>query len=199
MAVDSGRRAVEMVMEDLKPRDVLTGASFANAVVALMALGGVDQRRDPSRRDGAACRAGAVTGPFRRSVVPRTGAGGSAAIGRFLMEDFFEAGGLRGLLSRIPELLDLSARTVAGGTLGDAIAGARVWSDEVIRPRDKPLQAEGGLLVLRGNLAQDGAVLKAAAASRTCSTTPAQRWCSKAGPISRPAWTATTCRSRRTA
>jgi dihydroxy-acid dehydratase len=165
MAVDSGRRAVEMVMEDLKPRDVLTGASFANAVVALMALGGstnaVIHLVAMARRAGLELSldhfdAASSHVPVLADLRPS---------GRFLMEDFFEAGGLRGLLSRIPELLDLSARTVAGGTLGDAIAGARVWSDEVIRPRDKPLQAEGGLLVLRGNLAQDGAVLKAAAAS----------------------------------
>jgi dihydroxy-acid dehydratase len=85
--------------------------------------------------------------------------------GRFLMEDFFEAGGLRGLLARIEDLLELSARTVSGKTLGEDIKGARVWNDEVILPRDKPLKAAGGLAIIRGNLAPDGAVLKTAAAT----------------------------------
>ena len=165
MAVESGRRAVALVAQDLTPRDVLTRASFANAIVALMALGGstnaVIHLTAMARRAGLplsladfdrASRQVPVLADLRPS-------------GRFLMEDFFEAGGLRGLLSRIPDLLDLSARTIGGHSLGEAIAGAEVWDDEVIRRRDTPLQASGGLVVLRGNLAEDGAVLKVSAAS----------------------------------
>ena len=165
MAVESGRRAVAMVAEDLKPRDVLTQPSFANAIVALMALGGstnaVIHLLAMARRAGLALSLedfDAASGhvPVLADLRPS---------GRFLMEDFFEAGGLRALLSRIPDLLDLSARTVEGRTLGEAIAGAQAWNEEVIRPRENPLQAAGGLVVLRGNLAEDGAVLKVSAAS----------------------------------
>jgi dihydroxy-acid dehydratase len=84
--------------------------------------------------------------------------------GKYLMEDFFYAGGLRALMSRIRDLLVLDARTVAGGTLRDAIGDAEVFNDDVILPRERPLVESGSLAVLRGNLAPDGAVIKPAAA-----------------------------------
>ncbi|MGG5822899.1 L-arabinonate dehydratase [Falsiroseomonas sp. HW251] len=165
MAVESGRRAVAMVAEDLKPTDILSSASFANAIVTLMALGG--STNAVIHLVAMARRAG-----LPLSLEDFDAASGRVPVladmrpsGRFLMEDFFEAGGLRGLLSRIDDLLDLSARTVEGRSLGQAIAGARVWNDEVIRPRENPLQASGGLVVVRGNLCPDGAVLKVSAAS----------------------------------
>ena len=80
------------------------------------------------------------------------------------MEDFFYAGGLRALLARIGDLLALDAATVNGRTLGENVAGAAVWNDDVIRPRDRPLVAADSLAVLRGNLAPDGAVIKPTAA-----------------------------------
>ena len=79
------------------------------------------------------------------------------------MEDFYYAGGLPALLASIRDLLDLSAKTVSGGTLGENIAGAKVFNAEVILPREKPLLPSGGLAILRGNLAPDGAVVKPAA------------------------------------
>jgi len=84
--------------------------------------------------------------------------------GKYLMEDFYYAGGLRGLMARLADLLDLSQRTVTGITLGEAIAGAKVFNDDVIMPRNNPLRADAGLAVLRGNLAPDGAVIKTSAA-----------------------------------
>jgi len=84
--------------------------------------------------------------------------------GKYLMEDFHYAGGLRALMARLGPLLDLECRTVAGMTLGEGIAGARVLNDEVILPLDRALKAEGGVAVLRGNLAPDGAVIKHSAA-----------------------------------
>src|SRR5437868_15056678 len=84
--------------------------------------------------------------------------------GKFLMEDFFYAGGLRALLVEISDLLSLHERTVNGRTLGDNIAGAEVFNSEVILPREKALVKSGSLAVLRGNLAPDGAVIKPAAA-----------------------------------
>jgi len=84
--------------------------------------------------------------------------------GKYLMEDFFYAGGLRALLAEIADLLVLDARTVNGHTLGENIAGAEVFNHDVILPRDKALVASGSLAVLRGNLAPNGAVIKPAAA-----------------------------------
>jgi dihydroxy-acid dehydratase len=83
--------------------------------------------------------------------------------GRYLMEDFYYAGGLRALLARLADLLDTGAPTVNGRTLGENIAGAAVFDDDVIRPRARPLVGSDGLAVLRGNLAPDGAVIKPAA------------------------------------
>ncbi len=82
----------------------------------------------------------------------------------YLMEDFFYAGGSRAFLARLAPHLDLSARTVAGRSLGEGIAGAEVYDDQVIRPLNNPLQPEGGLAVLRGSLAPRGAVIKHSAA-----------------------------------
>src|SRR5262249_44814332 len=85
--------------------------------------------------------------------------------GRFLMEDFCYAGGLPALMTRISDLLHLDPLTLNGRALGDNIASAEIFNDDVIRTRDNPLTPEGGLVVLRGNLATSGAVLKPSAAS----------------------------------
>ena len=84
--------------------------------------------------------------------------------GVHLMEDFFYAGGSRAFLSRLAPLLDLDALTVTGRRLGEDLAGAEVYNDDVIRPLDDPIQGESGLAVLRGNLAPTGAVIKHSAA-----------------------------------
>jgi len=83
--------------------------------------------------------------------------------GKYLMEDFYYAGGLRAFLSRIADLVDASARTVTGKTLAAGIDGAKVHNEEVILPRNRPLAAEGGVAVLYGNLAPNGAVIKQSA------------------------------------
>jgi dihydroxy-acid dehydratase len=83
--------------------------------------------------------------------------------GTYLMEDFFYAGGLRGLLARLGDLLDPSALTVTGRTLGENLAGAAVYNDDVIRPRANPLVEHSGLAILTGNLAPRGAVIKPSA------------------------------------
>ncbi|MDX2103299.1 MAG: dihydroxy-acid dehydratase, partial [Alphaproteobacteria bacterium] len=84
--------------------------------------------------------------------------------GSYLMEDFFYAGGLRALMAEIQDLLALDCRTVAGVSLGETLAGAAIWNDDVIRRRDNPLKPDGGLAILTGNLAPNGAVIKHAAA-----------------------------------
>ena len=166
MAVAAGRRIVEMVWEDLRPRDILTTAAFENAVTAAMALGGSTNAiihliamagragacLDLDRFDALSRRT-----PFLANIRPS---------GRFLMEDFFYAGGLPGVLRRLRDLLHTECVTVSGRTLGEHIDGAIVSNDEVIAPRERPLGPEGGVAVLRGNLAPDGAVIKHTAAER---------------------------------
>jgi dihydroxy-acid dehydratase len=85
--------------------------------------------------------------------------------GAYLMADFHDAGGLRALMVELGDLLDLDARTIAGTTVGENIAGAAVHDADVIRGRDRALSPEGALAVLRGSLAPDGCVLKTSAAS----------------------------------
>jgi len=81
------------------------------------------------------------------------------------MEDFYYAGGLRALLAELKDLLQLECRTVNGKTLGENLEGAHVYNDDVIRPRSRPLKSSGGLVILHGSLAPQGAVIKAAAAT----------------------------------
>jgi dihydroxy-acid dehydratase len=164
MASLSGRRIVQMVWEDLTPAKILNEAAFDNAVTTVLALGGSTNaiihliamaRRagvmlDLDRFDTISART-----PLVADIRPA---------GRFLMEDFYYAGGLRAVLERLGPLIERSALTVNGRTLGENISGCTVYSDEVIRPLDRPLVASGSLAVLRGNLAPDGAVIKPAAA-----------------------------------
>jgi dihydroxy-acid dehydratase len=164
MAAASGMRIVDMVREDLKPSDILDERSYRDAITAVLALGGstnaVIHLVAMANRSGvkitpddfdAASREVPVLADIRPS-------------GRFLMEDFYYAGGLRGLLTRLRDRLRLDRPTVSGRTFGETLDGAEVFNDEVIRPLDNPLAADGGLAVLRGNLAPDGAVIKPIAA-----------------------------------
>jgi dihydroxy-acid dehydratase len=164
MAEMSGRRVVEMVWEDLKPRDILTPASFDNAIAVLMALGG--STNAIVHLVAMAGRAGITLDLDRfdaiSSEVPLLA--NLRPSGKYLMEDFYYAGGLRALQAELKEHLDLSQRTVSGKTLGENIAGVKSYSHEVIAPVTQPVQRSGGLAVLRGNLAPDGAVIKPTAA-----------------------------------
>jgi dihydroxy-acid dehydratase len=164
MAVDTGRRAVAMVWEDLKPRDILTAASFDNAITTVLALGG--STNAVVHLIALARRAGIDLGLDRFDVLSRRTPliANVRPAGKYLMEDFFYAGGLRALMSCIADLLALDARTIEGRTLGDAIGAAQVFNDDVILPKERALVASGSLAVLRGNLAPDGAVIKPAAA-----------------------------------
>ena len=164
MASDTGRRAVEMVWEDLKPRDFLTAGSFDNAVTAVLAIGGSTNAL--VHLIALARRAGVPLTLDRFDQLSRSTPliANIRPAGKYLMEDFFYAGGLRAVLAKIRDRLSLDERTVNGKTLGSNIAGAEVFNDDVILPRDKALVASGSLAVLRGNLAPDGAVIKPAAA-----------------------------------
>jgi dihydroxy-acid dehydratase len=160
MATLTGRRIVDMVWEDLKPLEIATAAAFDNAVTTVLALGGSTNalvhlvalaRRanvalDIDRFDQLARKT-----PVLANVRPA---------GKYLMEDFYYAGGLPAMLAQLGDLVDATQATVNGKTLGENIAGARTWNDDVIRPRSNPLVERDGLAVLRGNLAPDGAVIK---------------------------------------
>ncbi len=163
MATLSGRRAVEMVWEDLRVRDVVDDRAIDNAVTAVLALGGstnaIVHLIAVARRAGVPLDLERFDALARRTPVLAN----IRPSGKYLMEDFYYAGGLRGLLSRLGDLLDGSALTVSGRSLGANLEGAAVYHDDVIRPRADPLVARDGLAVLRGNLAPDGAVIKPAA------------------------------------
>jgi len=164
MAADTGRRIVEMVWEDLKPSDIATAGAIDNAITTIVALGGSTNALvhmvAVARRAGVPLTidrfdALAKRTPLIANVRPA---------GKYLMEDFYYAGGLRALLAEIRGLLSLSERTVNGRTLGENIAGAEVFNKDVILPLEQALVKGGSLAVLRGNLAPNGAVIKPAAA-----------------------------------
>ncbi len=160
MATLTGKRIVDMVWEDVKPLDIAGARAFDNAVTTVLALGGSTNalvhlvamaRRANVALDIDRFDALARKTPVLANVRPA---------GKYLMEDFYYAGGLLGLLATLGELIDGAQMTVNGATLGENIAGAKVWNDDVIRPRSNPLVEKDGLAVLRGNLAPDGAVIK---------------------------------------
>ena len=164
-AHEAGRLIVDMVAEDRRPSSILTREAFANAIVALAAVGGSSNAvlhllaiagrvRVPLGLDDFDTRGAGV--PLIANIQPA---------GQFLMDDLFRAGGLLAVLHEVADLLDESAITVTGRPLLDYVRDAPVWDREVIRPRTDPLQADAGIRVLRGNLAPLGALIKPAAAS----------------------------------
>ncbi len=165
MAELSGRRIVDIVREDLKPSKIMTRQALENAMTVDMAIGGstnavvhllalagrlgIDLKLDEfdaiSRRT-----------PYIANVKPS---------GEFLMEDFFYAGGLPAVMKEILHLLHRDAITVTGKTIGENVEKAECHRREVIRTASEPLHGEGGTVILYGNLAPDGAVIKQTAAS----------------------------------
>ena len=161
----TGKLAVEMVQVERRPSQVLTAASFHNAIVALAALGG---------STNAVVHLLAIAGrlgiPLTLDDFDRIGSDVPLLVnlqpaGQFLMEDFHRAGGLLAVLREVRDLLDPAAVTVTGLPLTDYLDDAQIWDREVIAVRDKPVQDAAGIAVLRGNLAPNGAVIKPAAAS----------------------------------
>ena len=164
MATQSGRRIVDMVWEDLTIEKVQTKGAFSNAIASVMALGG--STNSVIHLIAMGRRAGHEIGleDFDRigrevPVLANIRPSGS----RYLMEDFYYAGGLRAALAEIKSALDLTCLTVNGRTLGDNLEGAASYNDDVIRPLANPIYPEGSLAVLSGNLAPNGAVMKPAA------------------------------------
>jgi dihydroxy-acid dehydratase len=164
LASESGRRIVEMVWEDLTPSRIQSKAAFGNAIAVAMAMGcstnAIIHLIAMARRAGQDIGLEDFEHYSRRvPVIGNVRPSGNA----YLMEDFFYAGGIRALMGRIREHLDLSCVTVTGKTLGENIEGAKVFNDDVIRSTDNPIYGEGSLAVLKGNLAPDGCVIKPAA------------------------------------
>ncbi|RFU43854.1 IlvD/Edd family dehydratase [Paraburkholderia sp. DHOC27] len=164
----SGMRIVEMALEDLRLSKLLTREAFENAIRVNAAIGG---------STNAAIHLKAIAGRIGVNLElddwTRIGRGTPTLVdlqpsGRFLMEEFYYAGGLPAVVRRLGEAALLphpDALTANGHTLWDNCKEAPIYNDEVIRPIDKPLVADGGLCVLRGNLAPNGAVLKPSAAT----------------------------------
>ena len=164
MSAETGRRAVEMVWDDLVPSRVQTRAAFQNAIIVAMAMGcstnAVIHLIAQARRAGHPITLDDFAEAARRiPVIANVRPSGND----YLMEDFYFAGGLRALQKTLAPHLDLDALTVNGRTLGENIATAEVFNDDVIRPLDNPIYPYGALAVLRGNLAPDGCVMKPSA------------------------------------
>jgi dihydroxy-acid dehydratase len=166
MCAAAGRRIVDMVWEDLTPEKILNPAAFDNAIRVHMALGG--STNAIIHVIAMARRAGVSLDMQRFDEISRKVPviANITPSGKYLMEDFFYAGGLRALMTAMQSLLDLSCITVTGGTVGDNIAGAAVHLPDVIHPLDAPLYPEGATVVLTGNLAPRGCVMKPAAADQ---------------------------------
>lgn len=162
----SGRRAVELALAGgPKPSDILTSKAFDNAIRALMAIGG--STNAVIHLVAIAGRVGMPLALSRFDELSRTTPFlvNCRPSGKYLMEDFFYAGGLPAVLKQLLPRLDADALTVNGRTMGDNVREARCDNEDVIRPLEVPLAREGGLAILTGNLCPDGAVLKVSAAS----------------------------------
>jgi dihydroxy-acid dehydratase len=164
MASATGRRIVDMVWEDYRPTDIIKRKNLENAITTVMALGGSTNAAIHLLAIGHRLDLGVGLEMFDTLSRKTPVLADIQPSGRFLMEDFYYSGGLRALLNRIRDLLHTEAPTVNGKTLGENIEGAEVYNDEVIRTRDNSMSDEGGLVVLKGNICPDGAVIKHTAA-----------------------------------
>ena len=166
MASLSGRRAVDLVWQDIKPTDILTEQAFENAIKVQMAIGG--STNAVIHLTALARRAGV---PLDLEIFDRISQGipllaNIKPSGKYVMEDFYYAGGLTALMKRLEESLNLETVTINGKTLHDNLEGAEVFNEDVIRPLENPVSTVGGTAVLRGSLAPDGAVIKPTAAEK---------------------------------
>ncbi len=165
MAARAGRRAVEMAWEDLRPSQILTRDAFENAMTVQMAIGGstnaIVHGLAMARRANVSLTLDDLDAISRRvPVIANIRPSGK----KYLMEDFYFAGGLLGVLKRLTPHLHADAMTVSGRRMGEIAEEGQVFDDDVIRPLNDPIYAEGATAILRGNLAPNGCVMKPAAA-----------------------------------
>jgi dihydroxy-acid dehydratase len=167
MCSEAGRRIVDMVWEDLTPTQIQTRKAFENAIAVAMAMGcstnAIIHVIAMARRAG--CDIGLEDFDAASRKVPVI-ANIRPSGDKYLMEDFFYAGGLPALMNRIRDKLHLDTLTVSGRTLGENIAGAEVHNDDEIRTPENALYQEGALAVLKGNIAPDGCVIKPSACEK---------------------------------
>ena len=197
MASYTGRRIVEMVWEDLKPGDFLGAKAFDNAIVTTHALSGSTNAL--IHLIAMAGRAGVKLALERFDELSRHTpvlANVRPAGQKYLMEDFYYAGGLRALLAQLRDLLNLDCLTVNGRTLGENLEGAKVYNSDVIRSR-KPARASGGFGGCAATCARRRGHRRLP--SRICSSIPAAPWCSGITTTWRRASTMQTSTSTRTA
>ncbi len=164
-AEEAGSIAVRLVRDGVRPSDILTSEAFDNAATALLALGG--STNAIIHLTAIAGRAG-VDFPLSRwdelsALTPVIA--NLKPSGRFLMEDFFYAGGAPAFFGKVSELLNLDCLNVNGKTMGDNVADSACYNDDVILDLDSALHPNGGISILGGSLAPDGAVIKSSAAS----------------------------------
>ncbi|GAA4436031.1 IlvD/Edd family dehydratase [Bremerella cremea] len=165
LAVATGRRAVELAQEKLRPSAILSPASFDNAIVTSMAIGG--STNAIVHIIAMARRAGFPLTLERFDELSRTTPvlANVRPAGKYLMEDFFDAGGLPALLKQLGDRIDGACATVNRKSIGENIAAAEVIDVDIIRTRENPISPTGGTFVLRGNLAPSGCIIKPTAAS----------------------------------
>jgi dihydroxy-acid dehydratase len=164
MCSAAGRRIVDMVWEDLTPTRIMTRGAFLNAINVAMAMGcstnAVIHILAMGRRAGHDISLADFDAASRKvPVIANVRPSGDL----YLMEDFYYAGGLLALMSRLIRVLDLKQINASGETWKKSLEGARVYNDDVIRPLDKAIYMEGALAVLKGNLAPNGCVIKPSA------------------------------------
>ncbi|MCP8939687.1 L-arabinonate dehydratase [Alsobacter sp. SYSU M60028] len=166
MAAACGRRIVEMVWDDLTPTKIMTRQAFHNGIVVAMAMGcstnAVIHLIAMARRAGHDISLDDFDAASRKvPVIANIRPSGD----KYLMEDFYYAGGMLGLMSRLREWLDLTQINAAGETWEQSLAGAQVYDDDVIRTPENAIYKEGALAVLRGNISPNGCVIKPSAAA----------------------------------
>jgi dihydroxy-acid dehydratase len=163
LAKESGRKVMQLLAADVRPRDIVTGRSIRNAFVVDMALGG--STNSVLHLMALANEAGLEFSLDTINEISRSTPHLSKLrpSGEFHIEDLDLAGGIAAVMSEVRGQLDLGVRTASGGSLGDDIAGVEVKDSDVIRPASNPHSARGGLTILFGNLAPQGGVVKSAA------------------------------------
>ncbi len=164
MCAAAGRRIVAMVWEDLTPNKILSEAAFQNAIIVAMAMGcstnAVIHVVAMARRAGRSIGLEDFDAASRKvPVIANIRPSGD----KYLMEDFYYAGGLLGLMTRLTSMLDLNQINASGETWAKSLEGAAIYNDDVIRTLDNAIYKEGALALLKGNLAPDGCVIKPSA------------------------------------
>lgn len=164
MASATGRAAVELAWRNIRPSEIMTRASFENAITTLMAIGGSTNAIVHLMAMAGRAQVPVALEDFDRISRTTPVLANLRPTGKYVMADFFDAGGLNALLNEIQDLLNLDTETVELTPLRKALQDATIWNDDVIRRRANPVCQTGSLAVLRGNLAPDGCVIKPAAA-----------------------------------